>query len=96
VVLVKSYVRFSDQTTPSARLWSLRGVLNSRSLPSSAEEGSRAHPNVLLIFGQLCSRGGEPRHQEETGEATFDGADGVVLVKRYVRFPVCAVPEQNL
>jgi hypothetical protein len=45
---------FLTNTTPSARLWSLRGILTSRSHPSSAEEGSRAHPNV---FGQLWSQG---------------------------------------
>jgi len=49
VVLVKRMHEFLTNTTPSARLWSLCGVLTSRSHPSSAEEGSRAHPNVLLI-----------------------------------------------
>jgi len=33
---------FRTSTTPSARLWSLRGILASRSHPSSAEEGSLA------------------------------------------------------
>ena len=43
---------------------------------------------------------GWPRHQEENGAATSDGADGVVLVKRYVRFPdqhhpVCATKDAS-
>jgi len=39
--LVKRMHDFLTNTTPSARLWSLRGILTSRSHPSSAEEGSR-------------------------------------------------------
>jgi hypothetical protein len=50
VVLVKRMHDFLTNTTPSARLWSLRGILTSRSHPSSAEEGSRAHLNLLLIW----------------------------------------------
>jgi hypothetical protein len=42
VVLVKRMPDFLTNTTPSARLRSLRGILTSRSHPSSAEEGSRA------------------------------------------------------
>jgi hypothetical protein len=42
VVLVKRMHDFLTNTTPSARLWLLRGILTSRSHPSSAEEGSRA------------------------------------------------------
>jgi len=41
VVLVKRIRDFVINTTPSARLRSLRGILTSRSHPSSAEEGSR-------------------------------------------------------
>ena len=41
VVLVKRMHDFLTNTTPSARLWSLRGILASR---------SRAHPSVLLIW----------------------------------------------
>jgi len=43
VVLVKTMHELLTNTTPSARLRSLRGVLTSRSHPSSAEEGSRDH-----------------------------------------------------
>jgi hypothetical protein len=33
-------------------------------------------------FGrEVLQREGWPRHQKENGAATFDGADGVVLVK---------------
>jgi len=39
---------FLTNTTPSARLRSLRGILTSRSHPSSAEEGRRAHQTFLL------------------------------------------------
>jgi len=39
--------------------------LSAREFPSSAEEAEE----------------GWPRHQKENGAATFDGADGVVLVK---------------
>jgi hypothetical protein len=49
---------FLTNTTPSARLWSLRGILTSRSHPSSAEEGSRAHPNVLFNAQRLPLRDG--------------------------------------
>jgi len=41
VVLAKRMHDFLTNTTPSARLRSLRGILTSRSHPSSAEEGSR-------------------------------------------------------
>jgi hypothetical protein len=50
VVLVQFNTEILTNTTPSARMRSLRGILTSRSHPSSAEEGSRAHPNVLLIW----------------------------------------------
>jgi hypothetical protein len=53
VVLVKRLHDFLTNTTPSARLRSLRGILTSRSHPSSAEEGSRAYPNVLLIWNSV-------------------------------------------
>jgi hypothetical protein len=46
VVLVQFNTEILTNTTPSARLWLLRGIFTSRSHPSSAEEGSRAHPNV--------------------------------------------------
>ena len=35
---------------------------------------------------------GWPRHQEEKGAATFDGADGVVLVKRMHDFLTNTTP----
>ena len=44
VVLVKRMQDFLTNTTPSARLRWLRGILTSRSHPSSAEEGSRLVP----------------------------------------------------
>jgi hypothetical protein len=40
VVLVQFNTEFLTNTTPSARLRLLRGILTSRSHPSSAEEGS--------------------------------------------------------
>ena len=45
MVLVKNMCDCLTTTTPSARLRSLRGILTSRSHPSSAEEGSRAYTN---------------------------------------------------
>jgi len=48
VVLVKRMHDFLTITTPSARLRSLRGILTSRSHPSSAEEGSRSPKPFLL------------------------------------------------
>jgi hypothetical protein len=65
VVLVKRMHDFLTNTTPSARLWSLRGVLTSRSHPSSAEEGSRAHPNVLANLDTCAAEEGWPRHQKQ-------------------------------
>jgi hypothetical protein len=56
VVLIKRMHDFLTNTTPSARLWSLRGVLNSRSHPSSAEEGSRAHPNAFVNLDTQSAR----------------------------------------
>jgi hypothetical protein len=58
VVLVKRMDDFLTSTTPSARLRSLRGILTSRSHPSSAEEGSRAYPNVLLIWTHSAAEEG--------------------------------------
>ena len=48
----------------------------------------------------LLSRGGVAATSKENGAATSDGADGVVLVKRYVRFPdqhhpVCATKDAS-
>jgi hypothetical protein len=44
------------------RLWSLRGILTSRSHPSSAEEGSRAHPNVFAKVESSAAEEGEPQY----------------------------------
>jgi len=79
VVLVKRMHDFLTNTTPSARLWSLRGILTSRSHPSSAEEGSRAHPNVLLIWTAVSAQEDgvalwlnlERRHYLRTGNLTY-------------------------
>ena len=48
----KDKYEFLTSTTPSARLWSLRGILTSRSLPSSAEEGSfsRAYSAIMAVL----------------------------------------------
>jgi hypothetical protein len=54
VVLVRRKHDFLTNTTPSARLRLLRGVLTSRSHPSSAEEGAARTETFLLIW-QLCS-----------------------------------------
>ena len=58
VVLVRSTKQLLTNTTPSARLRMLRNFLTSRSHPSSAEEGSRAHPNVLLIWTAVSAEEG--------------------------------------
>ena len=39
---------------------------------------------------------GWPRHQKENGAATFDGADGVVLVKRMHDFLTSTTPSARL
>jgi hypothetical protein len=43
---------FLTNTTPSARLWTLRGILTSRSHPSSAEEGAALTKRFVKL--ELC------------------------------------------
>ena len=88
MVLVKRMHDFLTNTTPSARLRSLRGILTSRSHPSSAEEGSRAYTN-----GHALTRNFEDQRLPSSAEegwlrevrmprSDLSRADGVVLVRK--------------